>query len=46
MNSTQLRDAFYNLGCVLPTSVHQLIVSQFDDGTGKTVDLCFDSFLE
>ncbi|XP_010510769.1 PREDICTED: probable calcium-binding protein CML48 [Camelina sativa] len=46
MNSTELRDAFYHLGYMLPTSVLQLIQTQFDDGTGKTVELCFDSFLE
>ncbi|CAH8263891.1 unnamed protein product [Arabidopsis lyrata] len=46
INATELRDAFFHLGYMLPTSVLQLIVSQFDDGTGKTVDLCFDSFLE
>lgn len=46
MNSTELRDAFYQLGYMLPSSVLQLIVSQFDDGTRKSVDLCFDSFLE
>lgn len=46
MNSTELRDAFYHLGYMLPTSVLQLIISQYDDGTDKTLELCFDSFLE
>ncbi|KAL1204124.1 putative calcium-binding protein CML48 [Cardamine amara subsp. amara] len=46
MNSTALRDAFFHLDYMLPTSVLQLMISQFDDGTGKNVELCFDSFLE
>lgn len=47
MNALELRDAFYHLGYMLPTSVLQLIISsQFDDATGNTVDLCFDRFLE
>ncbi|CAA7019022.1 unnamed protein product [Microthlaspi erraticum] len=46
MSSLELRDAFYQLGYMIPSSVLQLIISNFDDGTGKTVDLCFDTFLE
>ncbi|CDY31179.1 hypothetical protein HID58_052599 [Brassica napus] len=47
MNPLELRDAFYHLGYMLPSSVLQLIIlSQLDDGTGNTVDLCFDRFLE
>lgn len=47
MNALELRDAFYHLGYMLPSSVLQLIIlSQLDDGTGNTVDLCFDRFLE
>lgn len=46
MDSTELRDALYHLGYMLPTSVLQLIITQYDDGSGKRVDLCFDSFIE
>ncbi|CAH2047904.1 unnamed protein product, partial [Thlaspi arvense] len=40
MNSSELKDAFYHLGYMLPASVLQLILSHYDD------DLCFDGFLE
>ncbi|ESQ51187.1 hypothetical protein EUTSA_v10017930mg [Eutrema salsugineum] len=45
--SLDLRDAFYHLGCMLPTTVLELIIaSQFDEKTGKTGELCFHRFLE
>ncbi|XP_010521648.1 PREDICTED: probable calcium-binding protein CML48 [Tarenaya hassleriana] len=46
MDSTELKDALYHLGYMLPSSVLQLIITQYDDGRGQRVELCFDSFLE
>ncbi|KAF5744874.1 calcium-binding protein CML48 [Tripterygium wilfordii] len=42
----ELRDAFYSLGCVIPSSVLQVLISKYDDGSGRSIELNFDSFIE
>ncbi|EYU32963.1 hypothetical protein MIMGU_mgv1a016955mg [Erythranthe guttata] len=46
IDSAELRDALYSLGYALPPSVLQVLLSRYEDGTGRRVDLNFDSFVE
>ncbi|KAK4482706.1 hypothetical protein RD792_009873 [Penstemon davidsonii] len=42
----ELRDALYTLGYALPPSVLQVLISRYDNGSGRRVELTFDSFVE
>lgn len=42
----ELRDALYGIGYAVPGSVLQLLLSKYSDGTGRRVELGFDSFVE
>jgi calcium-binding protein CML len=42
----ELRDALYGLGLAVPPSVLQLLTSKYEDGSGRRVELNFDSFVE
>lgn len=42
----ELRDALYGIGYAVPASILQLLVSKYDDGSGRRVELNFDSFVE
>lgn len=42
----ELRDALYSLGYAIPSSVLQLLISKYDDGSGRKAELNFDSFIE
>ncbi|KAB5541813.1 hypothetical protein DKX38_014787 [Salix brachista] len=42
----ELRDALYSLGFAIPSSVLQVLISKYDDGSGRRVELNFDSFVE
>lgn len=42
----ELRDALYGLGYMVPGSVLQLLISKYDNGSGRKVELDFDSFVE
>ncbi|KAJ7947997.1 putative Ef-hand calcium binding protein [Quillaja saponaria] len=42
----ELRDALYGTGYAVPASVLQLLISKHDDGSGRRVELGFDSFVE
>ncbi|KAB2606477.1 calcium-binding protein CML48 [Pyrus ussuriensis x Pyrus communis] len=46
IDSMELRDALYGLGLAMPPSVLQLLISKYDDGSGRRVELNFDSFVE
>ncbi|XP_057484212.1 probable calcium-binding protein CML48 [Actinidia eriantha] len=46
IDSTELRDALYSLGYAIPPSVLQVLISRYDDGSGRRVELNFDSFVE
>ncbi|PSR89856.1 Calcium-binding protein [Actinidia chinensis var. chinensis] len=46
IDSTELRDALYSLGYAIPPSVLQVLISRYDDGSGRSVELNFDSFVE
>ncbi|KAG8387493.1 hypothetical protein BUALT_Bualt02G0026900 [Buddleja alternifolia] len=47
IDAVELRDALYSLGYALPPSVLQVLISRYDDGSGRTrVELNFDSFVE
>ncbi|KAF3439418.1 hypothetical protein FNV43_RR17696 [Rhamnella rubrinervis] len=43
---TELRDALYSIGYVIPQPVLQLLISKYDNGGGQRDELNFDSFLE
>ncbi|KAK9153671.1 hypothetical protein Sjap_001151 [Stephania japonica] len=43
---TELRDALYSLGYAVPPSVLQVLMSKYDNGSGRRVELNFDSFVE
>ncbi|XP_019164235.1 PREDICTED: probable calcium-binding protein CML48 [Ipomoea nil] len=45
IDATELRDALYSLGYMVPPSVLQLLVSRYDGGNGRA-ELNFDSFVE
>ncbi|XVE79251.1 hypothetical protein DITRI_Ditri14bG0042800 [Diplodiscus trichospermus] len=42
----ELRDALYSLGYAIPPSVLQVLISKYDNGSGRRVELNFDSFVE
>lgn len=42
----ELRDALYSLGYAIPPSVLQVLISRYDDKSGRRVELNFDSFIE
>ncbi|XP_022753761.1 probable calcium-binding protein CML48 [Durio zibethinus] len=42
----ELRDALFSLGYAIPPSVLQVIISKYDNGSGRRVELNFDSFVE
>ena len=42
----ELRDALYGLGYMVPGSVLQLLISKYDNGSNRRVELDFDSFVE
>ncbi|KAL2239323.1 probable calcium-binding protein CML48 [Sesamum indicum] len=42
----ELRDALYSLGYALPPPVLQVLISKYDDGSGRKGELSFDSFVE
>ncbi|KAF7805714.1 putative calcium-binding protein CML48 [Senna tora] len=42
----ELRDALYGIGYAVPASVLQLLISKYGDGSGRRVELGFDSFVE
>ncbi|CAL0332139.1 unnamed protein product [Lupinus luteus] len=42
----ELRDALYGIGYAVPGSVLQLLLSKYGDGSGRRVELGFDSFVE
>ena len=42
----ELRDSLYGIGYAIPASILQLIVSKYDVGSGRRVELNFDSFVE
>ncbi|XP_051134061.1 probable calcium-binding protein CML48 isoform X2 [Andrographis paniculata] len=46
IDARELRDALYSLGYALPPSVLQVLMLRYDDGTGRRVELNFDSFVE
>ncbi|KAI3823303.1 hypothetical protein L1987_04738 [Smallanthus sonchifolius] len=46
IDAAELRDALYSLGYAVPPSVLQLLISKYDDQSGRRVDLSFDSFVE
>ncbi|XP_058196516.1 probable calcium-binding protein CML48 [Rhododendron vialii] len=46
IDSMELRDALYSLGYAIPPSVLQVLISRYDDGSGRRVELNFDSFVE
>ncbi|XP_076960852.1 putative calcium-binding protein CML48 [Bidens hawaiensis] len=46
IDAAELREALYSLGYAIPPSVLQLLISKYDDQSGRRVDLSFDSFVE
>lgn len=46
IDGTELRDALHSLGYLVPPSVLQVLISRYDDGSGRRVELNFDSFVE
>lgn len=42
----ELRDALYGIGLATPSSVLQVLISKYDDGSGRKIELNFDSFVE
>lgn len=46
IDATELKDALYSVGYALPPSVLQVLISRYDDGSGRRVELNFDSFVE
>ncbi|CAL1403923.1 unnamed protein product [Linum trigynum] len=42
----ELRDALYGLGYAVPPSVLKILMSKYDDGSGRKIELGFDSFVE
>ena len=41
-----MRDALYGLGYAVPSSVLELLISLYDDRSGRRVEFNFDSFVE
>ncbi|KAF8397886.1 hypothetical protein HHK36_016811 [Tetracentron sinense] len=46
IDSMELRDALFSLGYAVPPSVLQVLISKYDDGSGRRGELNFDSFVE
>ncbi|KAK7272231.1 hypothetical protein RJT34_28707 [Clitoria ternatea] len=46
IDALELRDALYGIGYAVPGSVLQLLLSKYGDGSGRRVELGFDSFVE
>ncbi|KAK9279882.1 hypothetical protein L1049_013565 [Liquidambar formosana] len=46
IDAMELRDALYSLGFAIPPSVLQVLISKYDNGSGRRVELNFDSFVE
>ncbi|KAI3966123.1 hypothetical protein MKW92_019964 [Papaver armeniacum] len=46
IDSMELKDALLSLGFAVPPSVLQLLMSKYDDGSGRRGELNFDSFVE
>ncbi|KAG6436410.1 hypothetical protein SASPL_101308 [Salvia splendens] len=46
IDAMELRDALYSLGYAVPPSVLQVLISRYDDGSRRPVELSFDSFIE
>ncbi|KAG9459100.1 hypothetical protein H6P81_003608 [Aristolochia fimbriata] len=46
IDSYELRDALYSLGYMVPQSVLQMLISKYDDGSGRRGVLDFDDFVE
>ncbi|KAI3984619.1 hypothetical protein MKX01_003982 [Papaver californicum] len=46
IDSMELKDALLSLGYAVPPSVLQLLISKYDDGSGRRSGLNFDSFVE
>ncbi|KAJ9699517.1 hypothetical protein PVL29_008217 [Vitis rotundifolia] len=46
IDSMELKDALYSLGYAVPPSVLQVLISKYDDQSGRRVELNFDSFVE
>jgi calcium-binding protein CML len=42
----ELRDALYGIGLATLSSVLQVLISKYDDGSGRKIELNFDSFVE
>ncbi|KAM3303120.1 putative calcium-binding protein CML48 [Capsicum chacoense] len=46
IDATELRDALYSLGYMVPPSVLEVLISRYTDGSGRRPELSFDSFVE
>ncbi|KAJ4979047.1 hypothetical protein NE237_009827 [Protea cynaroides] len=46
IDSMEMRDALFSLGYAVPPSVLEVLISNYDDGSGRRVELNFDSFVE
>ncbi|OIT26417.1 PREDICTED: probable calcium-binding protein CML48 [Nicotiana attenuata] len=46
IDATELRDALYSLGYMVPPSVLEVLISRYTDGSSRRPELCFDSFVE
>lgn len=46
IDSMELKDALYSFGYAVPPSVLQVLISKYDDRSGRRVELNFDSFVE
>ncbi|KAF9593248.1 hypothetical protein IFM89_021004, partial [Coptis chinensis] len=44
IDTMELRDALYSLGYAVPHSVLQVLISKYDDGSGRRGELNFDSY--
>ncbi|XP_027152130.1 probable calcium-binding protein CML48 [Coffea eugenioides] len=46
IDATELRDALNGIGYAVPPSVFQVLISRYEEGNGRRVELSFDSFVE
>ncbi|PHU03650.1 putative calcium-binding protein CML49 [Capsicum chinense] len=46
IDATELRDALYSLGYMVPPSVLEVLILRYTDGSGRRPELSFDSFVE
>ncbi|KAM7522598.1 hypothetical protein LguiA_012500 [Lonicera macranthoides] len=46
IDAMELKDALYSLGYAIPPSVLQVLISRYDNGSGRKIELTFDSFVE